>query len=144
MKSRTLMWITAPTLLAALAITGQLAAQRQIRNTVTDLGTLGGTFSQAFKLNNHGSVVGFSTLKGDTALHAFLWRQGVMTDLGTIGGAAAPAFSSAVNVNDRDEVVVFSETSTPDPLGENYCGDSLVCLPFVWQRQSAENRCVRL
>lgn len=133
MKSKILILITAVTLFAVLAIHVPLAAQKEIRYTVTDLGTLGGTFSQAFSLNNHGTVVGFSTLKGDTTLHAFLWRQGVMTDLGTIGEAATPAYSSAMNVNDRDEVVGFSETSTPDPLGENFCGDSLVCLPFIWR-----------
>jgi probable HAF family extracellular repeat protein len=53
-----------------------------VRYTVKDLGTLGGTFSNAFGINNKGDVVGHATLKGDTALHAFLWRKEVMTDLG--------------------------------------------------------------
>ncbi len=48
--------------------------------TVTDLGTLGGTFSQAGGLNNRGSVAGFSTPPGDQNVHAFLWQNGVMTD----------------------------------------------------------------
>ena len=131
MKSRTLMWITPTILFGALAVPVRLAAQRQIRYSVTDLGTLGGIFSQAFTINNNGSVVGFATLPGDTAAHAFLWRNGVMTDLGSLGGP----LSQASGVNDRDEVVGFSETSTPDPLGESFssCPDFLVCLPFVWR-----------
>ena len=134
MKSKLSACIAAVTLLAAFAIPVQPAAQQQLKKkfpsyTVTDLGTLGGTFSQAFGINNNGSVVGYATLAGDTALHAFFWRKGAMTDLGPLGGP----LSQASNVNDRDEVVGYSETSTPDPLGENFCGDSLVCLPVVWR-----------
>ena len=137
MKSQTIIYKVTIAALAALSIPLGLAAQEQQQQqaakfphyTVTDLGTLGGTFSQAFSINNHGSVVGFATLQGDTALHAFLWRKGVMSDLGTLGGP----LSQASTVNERDEVVGYSETSIPDPLGENFCGDYLVCLPFVWR-----------
>jgi len=143
MKSRTLMCITALTLFAALAIPVHLAAQRQNqqqpRYTVIDLGTLGGTFySQAFGLNNKGSVVGAAELAGDTdfptgfpPVHAFLWRKGLMTDLGNFGGRV----SQAISVNERGEVVGFSQTSATDPLGEDFCesGDFLICLPFLWQ-----------
>jgi probable HAF family extracellular repeat protein len=45
-----------------------------------------GTFSRPFGLNNKGEVNGVATLLGDTAQHAFLWRDGVMTDLSTLGG----------------------------------------------------------
>jgi probable HAF family extracellular repeat protein len=102
-----------------------------VRYTVKDLGTLGGTFSNAFGINNKGDVVGHATLKGDTALHAFLWRKEVMTDLGTLGGP----LSAAVSVNDNGKVVGFSETTTPDPNGEDFClfGDYLMCLPVIWR-----------
>ena len=122
-------------ILGLLPLSARLAAQSQPipHYAVTDLGTLGGTFSNAFGLNEHGSVVGLASLQGDSAFHAFLWRKGVMTDLGIFGGAATPGFSIAFGVNDSDEVVGFSETPTPDPLGENFCGDFLVCLPFLWR-----------
>jgi probable HAF family extracellular repeat protein len=133
MKSRTLNCITAMTLFAALAIPLRLAAQKQIRYTIIDVGTLGGTFSQAFVINNKGEVVGFATLTGDTALHAFLWRKGVITDLSTLAPTDTLPYSLALSINDNGDIVGFSETSVPDPLGENTCGDSLICLPVIWR-----------
>jgi uncharacterized membrane protein len=53
-----------------LALPVCLAAQEQRENhklpryTVTDLGTLGGTFGQAQGINDKGWVVGFATLGG--------------------------------------------------------------------------------
>jgi len=131
MKARNFTLAITVSVVTAMTIPTDLVAQNQIRYTVTDLGTLGGTFSQAFGMNNNGWVVGFSTLPGDIALHAFVWRKGVMTDLGTLGGP----LSAASSVNDAGQVVGYSETSTPDPNGEDFCGfgDHLVCLPVLWQ-----------
>jgi probable HAF family extracellular repeat protein len=55
---------------------------------LTDLGTLGGTFSRATAINDKGDVVGFSTPAGGrtTDPHCFLWQRGVMRDLGTLPG----------------------------------------------------------
>jgi hypothetical protein len=82
MKSRTLTCITAMTLFTVLAFPLPLVAQEQKkvppRYSVIDLGTLGGTFSQAFGINNNGTVVGFATLS-DAALpplHALPLAQG--------------------------------------------------------------------
>jgi len=106
-----------------------------VRYTLTDLGTLGGTFSQGFGVNEKGWVVGFSTTEGDSALHAFLWRDGVMTDLGTLGGGDPVPYSVALSINDRGEIAGYSETSIADPLGEDFCGAEhfLICLPVVWK-----------
>ncbi len=68
--------------------------------TATDLGTLGGTSSQAFGINDHGQVVGQSRL-ANGQLRAFLWEDGAMTDLGTLGGT----FSLARGINDLGQVV---------------------------------------
>ncbi|HEV2729388.1 MAG TPA: hypothetical protein VGV15_05100, partial [Terriglobales bacterium] len=123
--------ITAITLFATLAIPVRLAAQ--VRYTVQDLGTLGGTFSTANSINNKGWVPGGATILGDTALHAFLWRKGVMTDLGTLGG---PNSIALYPLNERGQVTGYSDTFTPDPNGEDFCGfgTNLICLPFVWQK----------
>ena len=137
MKSRTLTCITAMTLFAALAIPVRLrlAAQEQkpgpASYTVIDLGTLGGTFSRAFSVNNKAWVAGIATLPNDTTTHAFLWRRGVMIDLRTLGGPNSGAFFP---LNERGEITGVSDTSTPDPLGENFCsfGTPFICLPFLW------------
>ena len=89
MKSTTLTCVTAIVLFAMLATPVRLAGQKQIRYTVTDLGTLGGTFSIANSINNNGSIVGQSSLPGDNVSHAFFWHNGVMTDLGPLGGQSS-------------------------------------------------------
>jgi probable HAF family extracellular repeat protein len=54
-------------------------------------------------------------------------------ELGTLGGK-----NSSINwngINDPGEAVGMSETSVPDPNGEDVCGfgTHLTCLPFLWQ-----------
>jgi probable HAF family extracellular repeat protein len=105
MKSRTLTWIAAMISVATLAIPVQLAEQKPIRYTVTDLGTLGGTFSSGEGINNRGWVDGFATLPGDTTTHAFLWRNGVMTEIGTPGLNSLVAYP----FNERGEVAIHSK-----------------------------------
>lgn len=48
---------------------------------VTDLGTLGGTESFAYALNDLGQVVGSSRIAGDEANHSFLYSRLPMVDL---------------------------------------------------------------
>jgi probable HAF family extracellular repeat protein len=51
------------------------------RYSVTDLGTLGGTESFAYAINDSGQVVGLSRTAGDASTHSFLYSNGRMTDL---------------------------------------------------------------
>jgi probable HAF family extracellular repeat protein len=82
-----------------------------------DLGTLGGSWSNAAWLNAGGDVVGASTLAGDDTIHPFLWDGQQLRDLGTVGGT----FGRALHVSDTGAVVGFS---TPP-------GDSTVHA-FLW------------
>ena len=69
--------------------------------TMTSLGNLGGTYAEAWKLNNRGQVVGWMTLPGDEDFHPFFWERGTLTDLGTFGGSTG----QATWLNERGEVV---------------------------------------
>lgn len=73
--------------------------------TVTDLGTLGGEWSQATALNDSGQVVGRAA-GSDGQGHAFSWTAGGgMVDLGTLGGPS----SSATAVNGHGVVVGYAD-----------------------------------
>jgi probable HAF family extracellular repeat protein len=50
---------------------------RQLR----DLGTLGGNYAEADRINNRGEVTGFSLPESNDTIHTFVWRHGAMTDL---------------------------------------------------------------
>jgi probable HAF family extracellular repeat protein len=157
MKPRILVLITVITVLAALTVPVQLLVygqnRQQLHYNVTDLGTLGGTFSWAEGINNRGWVDGFSTLPGETCVplppppgcdeHAFLWRDGVMTDLGTLGGPNSGAGFWGRRPNERGQIAGAAQGSSADPSGEDFCGffnnffsepfAPFVCLPFVWR-----------
>jgi probable HAF family extracellular repeat protein len=53
-----------------------------------DLGGLGGSSSNAYGINNHGDLVGYSMTEGDAYTHAVLWTKHVSQD---IIARAAPA-----------------------------------------------------
>jgi probable HAF family extracellular repeat protein len=81
--------------------------------TIVDLGTLGGSSSEAWAVSNSGVVVGASRVPSGFA-HAFLWHPntGSMTDLGTLGGQT----SAAVAIDDLGHIVGSSTLPSSDPV----------------------------
>ena len=83
--------------------------------TLTDLGTLGGSWSEAAAINAWGQVAGSSAISGDTAGHAFRTApkrpiNPVTDDLGTLIGTNSAA--TAINAWGQ---VVGSSYSLADP-----------------------------
>src|SRR5262245_10687693 len=94
-------------------------ARADLFYTITDLGTLGGSYSAANGINANGQVVGESVTAGGLS-HAFLWSDGTMRDLGALDGIG----SSAYAVNDRGQIVGQTRTL---PTGEGHA--------FLWTAQ---------
>lgn len=99
-----------PLLTFALLSLPQAAAHAQ--QAVTDLGTLGGTYSEGYHISNDGSLIFGSseTAGGDTP--AFIWDNGMMTSLGMLAGGT---YSYIYKVSADGSIVVgSSETAGGD------------------------------
>ena len=131
-------WITTMVLFCFSDVVAQTSYK------VRDLGTLPNeNLGMAMGLNNHGWTENMDQFLDpfSTSLFATLVQGTVRInidqfniDLGTLGGK-----NSSINwggINDRGEAVGMSETSVPDPDGEDLCGFStkLTCSPFLWRK----------
>ena len=76
---------------------------------MTDLGTIGGRWSEARGINDCGQVVG--TIYDDDGELAFLWQHGTMIPLGMPTGAVTV---SAAAINDRGQIVGSGQTASGD------------------------------
>lgn len=115
------------------------------RYTVIDLGTLGGSNSFAYTINDAGVITGGANTPGQNdfiAETAFVWRGGKAISLGTLGGAACPDCSSAgSNASMNGAVALLSETAIADPNGEDFCEFNAArplrtnhqCLAAIWR-----------
>jgi probable HAF family extracellular repeat protein len=100
--------------LAAALIVPQQSATAAKPGNITDLGTLGGQFSDAFGINNINSdpasvqIVGRSTTVAQF-LRAFVWTApGPMIDLGTLGGNTGVAWE----INNHSQIAGQSEDAS--------------------------------
>ena len=74
---------------------------------VHDLGTLGGSFSQANSINDLGEVAGYSD--GTAGVRAFFWSpERGMRDLGTLSGGH---YSQGIAINLQGDVAGFSNAA---------------------------------
>lgn len=97
------------TLLASVPVASSAGGtQAEARWVVTDLGTLGGKWSAAREINDHGQIVGQfddeTKRAGGLVGGAFLWDEGGITDIGQSGARA----SLPVAINNRGQVIVRS------------------------------------
>lgn len=94
--------LVASALLLCSLVTGGLSWASAESYSYTSLGTLGGSGSWAYDINNAGQVAGRSNTTDNSAVHATLWSGEAMTDLGALGGYAN---SIAYGINDAGSVV---------------------------------------
>jgi len=94
--------------LAVLTAGPVQAAPARVR--ILDLGTLGGTFSDAIAINDRGQIAGTSTTASGHA-RSFIWQRGKLMDLGTLTGGSMRTTA----MNNRGDVVGI-ETELPDGL----------------------------
>ncbi len=89
------------TFAAALLMGLASIAGAQTSYSYTDLGTLGGTMSQANGVNDAGQMVGISSLANGQQ-HGFYWSgSGAIVDIGTLGGTG----SYASEINNGGDIV---------------------------------------
>jgi probable HAF family extracellular repeat protein len=84
----------------AAAVAAAPASAAATRYTITDLGSLGGSVTDATAINASGQVTGDSTLHAGGS-RAFLWSNAKMTDLGTLPGGGS---SKGREINASGEV----------------------------------------
>jgi len=100
---RTITIAMGATLLLGTVLAGSAeAAPAQHRYRVVDLGTLGGTVSEAWAVNAHGDATG-QAADATGALHPFLWHNGRMTNLGALDPSAPYGIGN--DINNRDWIV---------------------------------------
>ena len=135
-----ILWVTT----IVLACLSNAVAQASYK--ITDLHTDNSkdNFSMAMGLNNHGWTENmdgtvnppinnlFTTVSRGRAV---INIDGRNIDLGTLGKPDGNSWINWGGINNRGEAAGMSETSTPDPDGEDVCGfgTHLTCVPFFWR-----------
>ena len=111
------------------------------RNTkeMRDLGTLGGNISSGTSINSSNHVVGYSTVSPtDDRVHAFFHDGKSMIDLGSLASEGIGEDSSALAMNNNDQVVGVSYSPT-------VIRDQFNQAAFVWTNDpKPENRLINL
>jgi probable HAF family extracellular repeat protein len=89
------------------------------KDGMTDIGGLGGTCTIANDLNNHGQIVGGSSLTGDSTIHAFAWN-------------ASTGVTDLLDPSDSSYGFAEGENDHGDVAG-GVC-DSVTCYAVLWRK----------
>ncbi len=111
-----------------------------------DLGTLGGGFSSAFDINNHGEIVGWTDVEGVDGRLAFLYADGEMRTLDSlIAGSTAANINMAWAINDAGQILAsgcepdacgsYLLTPVPEPSGSLMAATGIVLLALRRMRR---------
>ncbi len=92
---------------------------------IVDLGTLGGSFSATYAINDLNQIVGAST-NAQNATRAFRWANGVFTDLGVLPGKTS---SQANDINEAGQVVGTSFGGTSQARAFRWSSGNMLELP---------------
>jgi probable HAF family extracellular repeat protein len=137
LRSFSILWV------ATIVLACFSNAVAQASYTVQDLGVRNpDNLGMAMGLNNYGGTLIMDQLLDHFTLSTLypavkgtvrISKGDLNLELGTLGGK-----NSSINwngINDPGEAVGMSETSVPDPNGEDLCGfgTHLTCSPFLWQ-----------
>ncbi|MBV9760853.1 MAG: hypothetical protein JO340_09840 [Acidobacteriaceae bacterium] len=112
---------------------GQLHAFAWNNGSMTDLGTLGGSWSTATAMNGAGEIVGTSAL-ANGLFRAFYSNGSGMTSIGTFAGASGSSYAMAVN--DYGEIVGDAQNARGFANAFVWAGSSLVDLGTLGGTQS--------
>ncbi len=99
---------------------------------VISLGTLGGSSSMPFALNESDQVVGSSQTSVTNQIHPFLWQNGTLISLGTLGGN----YGRAHDINNQGVVAGFSQDASGDTRAFVYRNGTMTDLGTLGGRQS--------
>jgi probable HAF family extracellular repeat protein len=112
-------------------------ASAAITSNITDLGTLGGDFSEASDINSSGRIVGNAailSINGSFELHAAYWQNGIITDLSTLPGASSAW--DATGISDAGHIV--GRSTDPNTGGGFLLSDGrMTGLPHLTGDQTA-------
>lgn len=142
MKTTLLRTLPLLALLSSAGILADAQGPKPAMYSVTDLGTLGGTYSYSYTINDGGLVSGGAATPDQTdgfAQTAFVWSRGQIVSLGTLGGDACPACSSEGAGSDANGIAaLLSETAEFDANGEDFCGfgNQRQCLAAIYKNAS--------